>query len=553
RDPFLDDLVQPENPKQLTSQQEDALAAISQSLEKRDAQVFLLHGVTASGKTEVYLQAISHCLQLGLEAIVLVPEISLTPQTCDRFRRRRFGDQVSVMHSALGDGERFDEWTRINEGRSKIAVGARSALFAPFRNLGLIVVDEEHENTYKQDESPRYNARDIAVMRGKFEQATVVRGSATPSLESYYNCQRGRYRLLEMRKRIDGCTLPSIELVDMSEESAQAGKGQLFSARLKEKIFDRLEKAEQVILFLNRRGYATQMMCPQCGYVSLCGNCSIAHTYHREAGMLVCHLCGEVKPAPQKCPQCGSEAIKYTGVGTEKIESLTRGIFQHARIARMDSDTMTRKDSYRKVLEEFRAGRIDILIGTQMIAKGLDFPNVTLVGVLQADSGLHIPDFRSGERTFQLITQVAGRAGRGERPGLVIVQTYTPFHAALQAAMNQDYLAFYNEELPSRQMLDFPPLSHLAIVHFRSQDDTEARKAAEAFAERVKPQLDKKVQVIGPMPAPLSRIKTFFRWQLLLRGGPVWALVRLLRAQVVGVKPPKGVEIYVDMDPRSLM
>lgn len=551
RDPFLNDIILPDSPKKLTEQQANALEGINASIQARDSQVILLHGVTASGKTEVYLQAIAKCLELNLEAIVLVPEISLTPQTCDRFRRR-FGNMVSVMHSGLSDGERFDEWTRINEGRSKIAVGARSALFAPFRKLGLIVVDEEHESTYKQDESPRYNARDIAVVRGKFEKATVLLGSATPSLESYYNCRKGRYKLIEMSKRIDGCTMPAIELVDMAQESAQAGQAQLFSKRLKEKITDRLYKAEQVILFLNRRGFATQMICPDCGFVSTCDNCSIAHTYHRKAGLLVCHLCGQEKIAPDKCPQCGSEAIKYTGVGTEKIEAVTKGIFPMATVARMDSDTMTAKDSYRKVLDAFRAGRIHILIGTQMIAKGLDFPNVTLVGVMQADSTLHIPDFRSGERTFQLITQVAGRAGRGDTPGLVVVQTYTPCHFALQAAMNQDFKAFYDEEMPGRQMLDFPPASHMVIIHFRSTVEEAARNAAEAFASDITPLLEKSVQVIGPLPAPLARIKTYFRYQLLLRGGNVRTLTRLVRSKVVGIKPPKGVDIYADVDPRSL-
>ena len=551
RTPFLDDFVLPDEPKKLTAQQAKALSEIVASVEARDAQVILLHGVTASGKTEVYLQAIARCLELGLEAIVLVPEISLTPQTCDRFRQR-FGNLVSVLHSGLSNGERFDEWTRINEGRSRIAVGARSALFAPFRHLGLIVVDEEHENTYKQDESPRYNARDIAVVRGKLEKATVLLGSATPSLESYYNCERGRYKLVEMTQRIDGSRLPTIELVDMAQESTKTGQGQLFSTRLTEKIMDRLYKGEQVILFLNRRGYATQMICPQCGYVSTCSNCSVAHTYHRNAQLLVCHLCGEQKIAPTTCPQCGSDAIKYTGIGTEKIEALTMKAFPMAKVARMDSDTMTTKDSYRRVLDLFRAGRINILIGTQMIAKGLDFPNVTLVGVLQADSGLHIPDFRSGERTFQLITQVAGRAGRGDIDGLVIVQTYTPQHFVLQYAMRQDYKAFYKEEIVSRKELDFPPVSHMVMIHFRSTDESAAQAASEEFAAKITPLLEKQVQVIGPMPAPLSRVKSFYRYQLLLRGGNIRVLTRLVRSLIVGVTPPKSVEIYADVDPRML-
>ena len=551
RDPFMNDIIQPDKPKELTRQQEEALTTIKASIEAKNGDVILLHGVTASGKTEVYLQAISRCLELGLEAIVLVPEISLTPQTCDRFRQR-FGNLVSVLHSALSDGERYDEWTRINDGRSKIAIGARSALFAPFRNLGLIVVDEEHETTYKQEDSPRYNARDIAVVRGKLEKAAVLLGSATPSLESYYNCMQGRYKLVEMRERIDRCVMPTIELVDLSEESAEAGMSKLFSRRLVEMVNDRLYKGEQVMLFLNRRGYATQMICQECGYVSICENCSVAHTYHKRAGELVCHLCGDVKRAPEKCPQCGSDGIKYTGVGTEKVESIAKALFPMAKVARMDSDTMTAKDSYRKVLDDFRTGKVQILIGTQMIAKGLDFPNVTLVGVLNADSGLHIPDFRSGERTFQLLTQVAGRAGRGYTPGLVLIQTYNPKHFVLQSAIDQNYRAFYDEEMPSRQALGFPPVSHAIMIHFRSQEEAKAREAAEEFAKELTPQLESAVKVIGPMPSPLSKVKAYFRYQMLLYGGNPRPLIRTVRKAVLGKKPKNGVDIYADVDPRNL-
>ena len=551
RDPSMDDIVKQDKPRELTTEQAAALKEIVGAMDTGSPSVLLLHGVTASGKTEVYLQAIAHCLEQGKDAIVLVPEISLTPQTCDRFRQR-FGNLVSVMHSALSQGERFDEWTRINEGRSRIAIGARSALFAPFRHLGLIVVDEEHEGTYKQDESPRYNARDIAVVRGKFEHATVLLGSATPSLESYYNCEVGKYKLIEMKERIDNRQMPVIEVVDMSSEISKTGKSQLFSTRLKDKITGRLSDGEQVILFLNRRGYATQLLCPQCGYVSMCPNCSVAHTYHRKESKLVCHLCGDERPAPQVCPQCGSDAIKYTGVGTEKIEALVAATFPMARVARMDSDTMTRKDAYRKVLDEFRRQKIDILIGTQMIAKGLDFPNVTLVGVLMADSGLHIPDFRSGERTFQLITQVAGRAGRGERPGLVIVQTFSPGHYVLQTAVRQDFKAFYDEEMYGRKMLEFPPFSHMLMIHFRSTDESALQSAAEEFAAKLKPLLNEDVKVIGPRPSPLEKIKTYFRFQMLLYGGNIREVTRIVRSLIVGTKPPKNVEIYADVDPRML-
>jgi primosomal protein N' (replication factor Y) len=332
-----------------------------------------------------------------------------------------------------------------------------------------------------------------------------------------------------------------------------AGKAQIFSNRLKELIFDRLQKAEQVILFLNRRGFATQMMCSKCGYVATCDNCSVSYVYHKHAGTLSCHMCGAEIPAPTVCPQCGDPEIRYSGFGTEKIETITQALFPKAKIARMDSDTMRTKDCYKKVLEEFRAGRVNILIGTQMIAKGLDFPNVTLVGVVQADIGLHIPDFRSGERVFQLITQVAGRAGRGDTPGKVVVQTYTPDHFALRTAVRQDFHAFYEEEAPSRKMLDFPPCSHMVMVHFRSQEEALAAAAAEAFTEELKPWLEEKTQVIGPMPAPLSKVQKFFRYQLLLRGGNIRRLSRLLRSMIVVRKQPKNVAIYADVDPRNLL
>ncbi|OPZ27884.1 MAG: Primosomal protein N' [Lentisphaerae bacterium ADurb.BinA184] len=450
RDPFADEEILPSQALALTPDQAAALSQIGDSMDRRDAGVILLHGVTGSGKTEVYLQAIARCLELGREAIVLVPEIALTPQTTERFRAR-FGNTVSVMHSALSDGERLDEWTRVREGRSRIAVGARSALFAPFTNLGLIVVDEEHETTYKQSESPRYNARDVAVVRGKFERATVVLGSATPALESYHNCQTGKYLLAELPTRIDGRLMPVMEVVDMRAEAALRGGAQIFSRRLESLIRDRLDHGSQTILFLNRRGYATQMICQKCGYVATCGQCSVTYTYHRHDGRLLCHLCGEVRPAPTACPQCGDADIRFSGLGTEKVEAITRRLFPHAAIARMDSDTMTARHAYRKTLNAFRTGRVHILIGTQMIAKGLDFPNVTLVGIIYADQALHINDFRAGERTFQLLTQVSGRAGRGDLPGHVVVQSYTPFHSALQHAVEHDYRSFAEEELEARR------------------------------------------------------------------------------------------------------
>jgi primosomal protein N' (replication factor Y) len=552
RNPFRDTIIQPDTPKTLTSQQQVALERIVESLDKRDAETILLHGVTGSGKTEVYLQAIQRCLELERQAIVLVPEISLTPQTCDLFRQR-FGNLVSVLHSGLSDGERFDEWNRINDGRSPIAIGARSAIFAPLRNLGLIIVDEEHENSYKQEEVPRYHARDVAVVRGKLERATILLGSATPSLETYHNCRQKRYTLLTLPERIDCRPMPQVELIDMTQEKALTGKASIFSQRLVTQIRDRLERGEQTMIFLNRRGFASQMQCTHCGYVATCENCSITYTYHRKEEFLLCHLCGAQQKAPEKCPKCGDPNIRYAGFGTEKIESVTRALFPQALVARMDSDSMTSKDSYRKVLDAFRSGHINILVGTQMIAKGLDFPNVTLAGLIQADLALNLPDFRSGERTFQLITQMAGRAGRGDNPGLVIVQTYTPYHFALQAAQKHDFLEFYEAEMPSREALDFPPFSRLLMIHFRGTEEAQVSATAEKFAADLQPLLDTSVQVIGPMPAPLAKINKYFRYQLLLRGHHIRKMTDCVRRTLLNTKRDRKVSIYLDVDPRSLL
>ncbi len=551
RDPFKDDIILPTKPLPLTRHQAEALATIINGIDAGQGEAILLHGVTGSGKTEVYLQAIDHCLAKGLEAIVLVPEIALTPQTCQRFRAR-FGEEVSVLHSGLSDGERFDEWTKINEGRTRIVVGARSALFAPFRRLGLIVVDEEHENTYKQDDSPRYNARDVAVVRGRMEKATVVLGTATPALESYYNCELKKYTLAELPERVDDQRLPIMEVVDMAAEAALRGGPQVFSRRLEDLVNERLQNGEQTIFFLNRRGYATQFLCSQCGYVAMCDDCSVTFTYHRRDQMLACHLCGHLRPAPEICPQCGNPEVRYTGLGTERIEATAHAVFPQATIGRMDSDTMTTKRAYQKTLAEFGAGRINILIGTQMIAKGLHFPNVTLVGIIFADLGLHLPDFRAGERTFQLLTQVAGRAGRGDRPGRVIVQTYTPFHPALQFALEHDFKGFYREEMEARRILEFPPATHMVLIHFRCQEEEKVAAAAAEFAEELKPVLPPGVQLMGPMPAPIARIRGLFRFQLTLRGGDIRRVVKILRPLVIG-KRSKDVDIQADVDPRSLM
>lgn len=557
RDPFANTIVQRDKPKKLTPVQARALEAAVSAIDEEHPKPILLHGVTGSGKTEVYLQAIDHCIKNGKDAIVLVPEIALTPQTTLRFRQR-FGELVSVLHSGLTDGQRFDEWTKIAAGRSRIAIGARSALFAPFRNLGLIVVDEEHEATYKQDEMPHYNARDVAVVRGMLEPCAVLLGSATPALESYYNCKIGKYRLVEMLERIDAKPLPPVELVDMRLERATAkekGRASFFSQRLKTLVDDALAEHQQVMLFLNRRGFATTLSCPQCGYTASCDNCSVTYTFHRKINKLVCHHCNTTIDAPESCPQCGSPEIRYGGYGTERVEAVTRAVFPNAIVARMDSDTMTNAESYRKILEAFRGRHIDILIGTQMIAKGLDFPNVTLVGIIQADIGLNLPDFRSAERTFDLITQVAGRAGRGDAPGRVVVQTCTPDNYALAAAQHQDFKEFFEAEMPGRQALGFPPCTHLVMVLFRSTVQEKAAMMADEFWRIVEPLFAKEVQVLGPMPAPFYKLAGNYRHQLLLRAADVRSMVRTCRRakEALLEKHGRKVQIDVDVDPHFLM
>jgi len=514
--------------------------------------VILLHGVTGSGKTEVYLQAISHALEKGLGAIVLVPEIALTPQTIERFRGR-FGDIIAVLHSHLSDGERHDEWHRIREGQARIVIGARSAVFAPVRNLGLIVVDEEHEHTYKQEEAPRYHARDVAVMRGHMEGCAVVLGSATPALESFRNAKIGKYRLVEMLHRVDHRAMPHMRIVDMRIEAERTGKVSIFSSDLVEAVKKRLSKAEQVILFLNRRGFASSLVCSKCGFVSKCNDCSVAQTYHRQDETLKCHICGLSQRVPERCPGCQDPAFKFSGIGTQRVEIAVAKIFPGARVVRMDADATRGKDSHRRILGEFKTGKIDILVGTQMIAKGLDFPNVTLIGVLNADLSLHMPDFRAGERTFQLLTQVAGRAGRGEIPGEVIVQTFSPFHQAIQAARRLDYDGFCDQENEFRKELGYPPFGHLICVGIRGTDQAKVIRAADEFARLLGPLLPPQVVVTGPAPAPLEKAKGQFRHQIILRAQTAKAMSGPLRAAVREFRWPNGINVTIDVDAVSLM
>src|SRR5216110_1981278 len=513
----------------LNEEQTRALNEVTQALESPgNARPILLHGVTGSGKTEIYLQAIRETLARGRTAIVLVPEISLTPQTVERFKGRfaDVQDAVAVLHSHLSEGERHDEWHKIHSGRARIAIGARSAVFAPLKNLGLIVVDEEHETTYKQEEAPRYHARDLAVVRAKIEKCVVLLGSATPSLESYYNALTKKYELATLTQRVDNCQMPLIRVIDLRQEQ-RSERAPILSEKLRSAISARIAKREQTILFLNRRGFSTSLLCSKCGKARDCPNCSVALTFHRSMSRLNCHLCGHTATVPKKCPECGQDALIYVGFGTEKVESTVAQIFPNAVVKRMDADSMSRKEAYRETLRAFRAGKIDILVGTQMIAKGLHFPNVTLVGIINADLALHLPDFRAGERTFQLLMQVAGRAGRGETPGEVFVQTYTPFSPSIQFARHHDLAGYFEQELEFRERCDFPPFKHAILITVRSAHEGRAKLSAETLKRRLSEALPKEFTLGDATPAPLEKLQGQFRFHILIRGEAIVRLSRL--------------------------
>jgi primosomal protein N' (replication factor Y) len=561
RDPYAHEQILPSQPLSLNSEQQAALNRITAALDKNEASVFLLHGVTGSGKTEVYLQALSHTLASGRGAIVLVPEISLTPQTVERFKARFCSGPlqtlVAVLHSHLSAGERHDEWHKIRQGRARVVIGARSALFAPVDPLGLIIVDEEHEGSYKQEEAPRYHARDVAVVRGRMEKAAVLLGSATPSLESFHNARRGKYVLLEMPTRVDDKKMPLVRVVDLRKQNRKQKGMQLFSPPLKEAILQRLERKEQVILFLNRRGYSTSVQCPQCGFVMECPNCSVALTYHRHRSQICCHICGHAEPPPKACPQpdCKHPGILFAGFGTERVEETLGKLFPQARSVRMDSDVLKRKEDYRRILGEFRRGKIDILLGTQMIAKGLHFPNVTLVGIVYADLSLHLPDFRAAERTFQLLTQVAGRAGRGDVEGEVFVQSLTPFHPAIQYARRHDFLGFYEQEIEFRAPLHYPPLSRIALLTLRGRNEDKVRFWANHLKSELETRLHgwKGVILAGPAPAPLARAESHYRYQLMIRTPFMTKLGPELANLRDHSSLPDDVTLVIDIDPVNLV
>jgi len=556
RDPHADEQFVATSNLVLNPEQLLALKEITHALEfPESARPILLHGVTGSGKTEIYLQAIRAALERGRSAIVLVPEISLTPQTVERFKGRfaEAQDAVAVLHSHLSEGERHDEWHKIHSGRARIVIGPRSAVFAPLKTLGLIVVDEEHENTYKQEEAPRYHARDVAVVRAKIEKCVVILGSATPSLESYHNATTGKYRLATLTQRIDEKQMPLMRIVDLRQERRKEKAAAILSEKLRAAIAGRLEKGEQTILFLNRRGFSTSLLCSNCGEARNCPNCSVALTFHRHVARLSCHLCGHTAAVPKKCPACGQDALIYAGFGTEKVESTVAHIFPKATIRRMDADSMTRKEAYRETLRNFRTGKIDILVGTQMIAKGLHFPNVTLVGIINADLSLHLPDFRAGERTFQLLTQVAGRAGRGETSGEVFVQTYTPFSPSIQFARHHDFAGYFQQELEFRERCDFPPFKHAILITVRSAHEARAKFSAETLARRLKEMLSPEFILGEPAPAPLEKLQGQFRFHILLRGEAIMRLSRLVRETLDKLPFPEDVTVTVDVDPYQLL
>ncbi|WP_090856800.1 primosomal protein N' [Paraliobacillus sp. PM-2] len=515
RNPYQYREIERTKPLPLMNQQKKVMDEICEALDRTLHRVFLLHGVTGSGKTEVYLQAIQHALEKGKEAIVLVPEISLTPQMVTRFKAR-FGSKVAVMHSALSKGERYDEWRKIHRKEVQVVVGARSAIFAPFENLGLLIIDEEHETSYKQEEHPRYHARDVAIHRATYHNCPVVLGSATPSLESFARAKKGIYHLLSMPERMNEAKMPSVQLVDMRDE-LHAGNRSMFSRQLKQAIEERIQRKEQVVLFLNRRGYSTFVMCRDCGYVNNCPHCDIALTYHRNNQRLKCHYCNYEEKMPNNCPECDSDTIRYFGTGTQKVEEALQEMIPEANVIRMDVDTTRRKGAHEKLLNQFGNHQADILLGTQMIAKGLDFANVTLVGVLAADSLLNLPDFRASEKTFQLLTQVSGRAGRHQLPGEVIIQTYTPEHYSIKLASAYDYESFFKKEMLMRKTYQYPPYFYLTLITVSHPNQAKVMEITKTISLLLRKHLSESVRILGPTPSPLTKIKDRYRYQCMIK------------------------------------
>jgi primosomal protein N' (replication factor Y) len=549
---------EPHEPVTLNDDQLRVWGEIEPALKGGGFRAFLLHGVTGSGKTEIYLRAIEEVLKQGKEALVLVPEISLTPQTIQRFKGRCA--EVAVLHSHLGDVERGGHWRRVAAGKVQVVVGARSAVFAPARKLGLIVIDEEHENTFKQEQTPRYHARDVAVMRARLENIPILLGSATPSLESWHNAERGSYKLLTLPQRVLDRPLPQVGLIDLRHAEPRRGPFRALSDEMEYAMRQALKDGGQVMLLLNRRGFSTHIHCPGCGHVATCKFCDLALTYHKQRDVMLCHYCGFEQEPPRQCAACGQAAVRYQGLGTEKLQAEIEERFPGYTVRRMDSDTMRKPGSHARVLTAFKRGLINILLGTQMIAKGLDFPNVTLVGVVNADVGLHFPDFRAAERTFQLLSQVAGRAGRGPRGGKVLVQTFTPDHPCISLAAAHDYARFVEAELGHRRAHNYPPYQRLARVIVRSRDQEAAgafaERTAAAFAEgtaKLPGDAAAQVRLLGPAEAPVFRLKGYYRYHFQLQSPSPATLHQVLRAVLPMLRPPNGVEFTLDVDPFNML
>ncbi|WKA53555.1 primosomal protein N' [Planococcus shixiaomingii] len=552
RDPTLLTDIEKKEFLQLTDAQQTAFNAIDAAL--NTPKTFLLHGITGSGKTEIYLQTIDQVLKEGKEAIMLVPEISLTPQMTIRFKER-FGDMVAVLHSGLSAGEKYDEWRKIQRHEVKVVVGARSAIFAPFENLGLIILDEEHESSYKQDDSPRYHARDMAIWRSEYHSCPVLLGSATPSLESYARAQKGVYELLVLEQRAKNQPLPSVEIVDMREE-LRRGNRSMFSVQLADAIRESLERKEQVVLFLNKRGYSSFVLCRDCGTVMQCPNCDISLTYHRSSELMRCHYCGHDEPVPHICPECTSEHIRFFGTGTQKVEEELAKVVPGARVLRMDVDTTRNKGAHEKILSAFGEGKADILLGTQMIAKGLDFPNITLVGVLSADTTLHLPDFRAAEKTYQLLTQVSGRAGRDVLPGSVIVQSYTPEHYAIILAKDQLYEPFFDQEMAMRRASGYPPYYYVVNIQFTHEDLMTVAGYAEQTVRYLSSQLSPNTLIIGPSASLIARVNNRYRYQCLIKYKKEPKLTEVMQQLIKIYRTEwlkKGATLSIDMNPTSVM
>lgn len=552
---FADGFVESQKQIDYTDEQRLAMSKLRDAIRSKSFKTFLLHGITGSGKTWIYIEAIRETLEQGKTAIVLVPEISLTPQTASRFRAH-FGDGVRVLHSAMNDSEKFEAWQSLKRGKAKIALGARSAVFAPLENVGLIVVDEEHESTYKQyDASPRYNARDVAIVRAKFENAVCLLGSATPSIESYHNAKTGKYELLTLSKRADGATSPEIKLIWLSKERKMSPA---ISETLFFEIQKRLDRNEQVILFQNRRGYAGSVQCDSCGAIYVCPACQVTMVFHLKENHLRCHYCGRVEDAPKKCKTCGSPELNYKSSGTEKIEQELQRLFPNETILRMDLDTTGKKGAHAKFLREFQEGKARILLGTQMVAKGLDFPNVTLVGAILADIGLSLPDFRASERLYSLLLQVAGRAGRAQKKGEVYLQVLNLQNDVFRYVLRNDYAHFFEHELAIRQMVGYPPFARLAKIEFSGKSESEVSRAATLFRELIEGVLNKETfELLGPAPAVIAKLKHNFRYQLLIKQKRGALLTKqILRAAQYQFRQrvsPSAVKVDIDIDAQSMM